>query len=85
LLLTKKSNRAPIIVLDIWDSFAKELEEKDRIKAEKTLVAIADNSHTRVVFVSEEPTRTTTDYLVDGVIELSRREKVSVSSGKSRC
>jgi KaiC/GvpD/RAD55 family RecA-like ATPase len=73
--LTKKSNRVPVIVLDTWDSFAKELEEKDRIKTEKTLVAIADNSHTRVVFVSEEPTRTTIDYLVDGVIELSRREE----------
>jgi KaiC/GvpD/RAD55 family RecA-like ATPase len=63
-----------IVVLDSWDAIAKELSEPERLKAEKSLLAMADNSAARVVFVSEEPNRTTMDYLVDGVVELSRTE-----------
>ena len=67
--------RVKVIVLDTWDGLAKEMEEKERLKAEKTLVALADSSKTRIVFVSEEPGKTTMDYLVDGIIELVRNEE----------
>jgi KaiC/GvpD/RAD55 family RecA-like ATPase len=66
---------APAVVLDTWDGIAKEMPESDRLKSEKMLIAVADRSKTRMIFVSEEPERTTMDYLVDGIVELRREEK----------
>ncbi len=65
----------PVVVLDTWDGIAKEMEAKERLKSEKMLIALADASKTRLVFVSEEPERTTMDYLVDGIVELKREEE----------
>jgi KaiC/GvpD/RAD55 family RecA-like ATPase len=73
-----RKRRAPgvkTIVLDTWDGLAKEMEDKERLKAEKTLIALADSSKARIIFVSEEPGRTTMDYLVDGIVELVRSEE----------
>ncbi|MCL5067584.1 MAG: hypothetical protein M1368_04445, partial [Thaumarchaeota archaeon] len=64
-----------LIVLDTWDGLAKEMDERERLKAEKTLIALADGSDSRIVFVSEEPGKTTMDYLVDGIVELVRSEE----------
>lgn len=76
LLSPKGKNKKPsFVVVDTWDALAKELEEKERLKAEKMLMALADSSKARIVFVSEEPGRTTMDYLVDGIIELVRSEE----------
>ena len=58
------------IVFDSWDALAKELDQKERLRAEKTLMALAHNSGAQLVFVSEEPGATTIDYLVDGILEL---------------
>ena len=74
-LLRSGQAKPSVIVVDTWDALAKELEEKERLKAEKTLMALADSSRARIVFVSEEPGRTTMDYLVDGIIELVRSEE----------
>jgi hypothetical protein len=62
------------IVLDTWDGLAKEMNDLERLKAEKTLASLADSMKVRMIFVSEEPARTTVDYLVDGIIELVRSE-----------
>jgi KaiC/GvpD/RAD55 family RecA-like ATPase len=58
------------IVFDSWDGLAKELDQTERLRAEKTLMALAHNSGAQLVFVSEEPGATTIDYLVDGILEL---------------
>ena len=58
------------IVFDSWDGLAKELEQKERLRAEKTLMALANNSRAQFIFVSEEPGATTIDYLVDGIVEV---------------
>jgi len=71
--LTAKKVRT--IVFDSWDGLAKELEPKERLRAEKTLMALANNSGAQLVFVSEEPGATTIDYLVDGILELVRVEE----------
>ncbi len=70
-VLKKIRVSSPVIVLDSWDAYAKEMDEKDRLKTEKTIVSIANVSKSRVIFVSEETRQTTLDYLVDGVVELS--------------
>ncbi len=64
------SNGASIIVLDSWDTFAKRMEPTLRMRTEGSIVNAARSFGARVVFVSEEPTQTTLDYVVDGVIEL---------------
>ena len=74
---SRRSRRVKAIVLDTWDGLAKEIDDKERLKAEKTLISLADSSKTQMIFVSEEPGRTTMDYLVDGIIELVRTEEHS--------
>jgi KaiC/GvpD/RAD55 family RecA-like ATPase len=74
--MSKKGPEAPpVLVLDTWDGIAKELGEAERLKAEKMLIAAADSSRARTIFVSEEPERTTMDYLVDGMVEMKRDEQ----------
>lgn len=73
--IRRHKSKTLAIALDTWDSIAKELDPKERLKAEKTLVAIGDNSKATLIFVSEEPGSTTIDYLVDGVVELTRKEE----------
>lgn len=75
---SRGKDRARAIVLDTWDAFAKEMEPTERIKAEKTLMALADTSDARIIFVSEEPDRTTMEYLVDGIVILRRVEEGGV-------
>jgi regulator of extracellular matrix RemA (YlzA/DUF370 family) len=68
--------RVRAIVLDTWDAIAKEPpNEKERLMAEKNLISLADNSEARVIFVSEEPGKTTMDFIVDGTVELVRTEE----------
>ena len=69
-----ESKSVRTIVFDSWDGLAKELDQKERLRAEKTLMAIANNSGAQFVFVSEEPGATTIDYLVDGILEVVRVE-----------
>jgi len=75
MLELRGDNQDVLVVLDTWDGLAKELDDKTRIKTEKTLIALADGSNARFIFVSEEPTKTTMDYLVDGIVELLRTEE----------
>lgn len=61
LLRAKGALKEPVIVFDTWDGIAKEMDEKDRVKMEKTIISMVDNSGVRAIFVSEEPERTTID------------------------
>ena len=54
------------------------MDPSERMKAEKTLMALADNTDARIIFVSEEPERTTMEYLVDGIVVLRRLEENGV-------
>jgi len=69
-----REKKTKVIVVDTWDAFAKEMEEKERMKAEKSLMALADTTEARIIFVSEEPDRTSMEYLVDGIVVLRRIE-----------
>jgi KaiC/GvpD/RAD55 family RecA-like ATPase len=70
-----KAQKVKTIVFDSWDGLAKELDPKERLRAEKTLMAVANNSGAQFIFVSEEPGATTIDYLVDGIVEVVRAEE----------
>ena len=71
----RKGGGPQIMVLDTWDGIAKEMDPTERLKAEKMLIAIADSTGTKTIFVSEEPERSTMDYLVDGIVEMKREER----------
>ncbi len=66
--------RLPLIVLDSLDALTRELDEKERLRVEKTLAAIVESSDSTLVIVSENPDITAADYLVDAVIELRDEE-----------
>src|SRR5271170_161767 len=40
------------VVFDSWDALAKEFDSKERLRAEKTLIAVSNNSGAQLVFVS---------------------------------
>ncbi len=60
----------PLILLDSWDAIAKELDTVERLKVEKSILLIVVQNKAKILFVSEEPNLTTTDYLVDAVVNL---------------
>lgn len=64
------SENGQVIALDSWDSIAKELDMIERLKVEKSLLLMAEAKRAKILFVSEEPSLTTTDYLVDAIIVL---------------
>lgn len=59
-----------VIILDSWDAIAKESDKNERLKAEKSMVYMADANDSMLIFISEEPEENTVSYLVDGVITL---------------
>ncbi len=63
-------SKEPLVIVDSWDTVAKELEKVEKLKTEKALVTIADARRAKLVFISEEPTSTSVDYAVDAVVTL---------------
>ncbi len=64
----------PFIVIDSWEGVAKRMGEKERQKTENVLISLVDKADANLILVSEEPERTTLDYLADGVVTLSRHD-----------
>lgn len=62
--------KEPLIILDSWDAIANRSERIERLKVEQSLALIALGNEAKLVFLSEEPQLTTTDYLVDAVVTL---------------
>ncbi len=72
------SNKRAFIVLDSWDALAKEIPLDERLKMEKSMLAMADANDGMLVFISEEPEMNTLAYLVDCVVTLGRDERHGV-------
>ncbi|MEM1951456.1 MAG: gas vesicle protein GvpD P-loop domain-containing protein, partial [Candidatus Nitrosocaldus sp.] len=62
------NSRRAFLVLDSWDALAKEIPMDERLKMEKSMLAVADANDGMLVFISEEPEMNTLAYLVDAVI-----------------
>jgi KaiC/GvpD/RAD55 family RecA-like ATPase len=60
----------PVVVLDSWDAAAKALTPAERLAAEQALLQTTEQAGGQLVFLSEEPHQTTTDYLVDAIVVL---------------
>ncbi len=68
---TKTLPKDPLIILDSWDGIAKRMNPIERQKIEQSLLVMAEANNARILFISEEPSLTTTDYVVDAVIALT--------------
>jgi len=66
--------KKPFIVIDSWEGVAKKMADKERHKTENVLISLVDKANANLILVSEEPERTTLDYLADGVVTLSRHD-----------
>jgi KaiC/GvpD/RAD55 family RecA-like ATPase len=64
----------PLIILDTWNSFARELDDKELAKAEHDLLTTVDKSEQKIVFVTEGLELTSIDYLVDAIVALRDNE-----------
>ena len=71
---TAQSLTKHLVVLDSWDAFARELDEKERLRVERSLVSMVESNQSKIVFVSEGPELTPLDYLVDAIVELRDEE-----------
>ena len=67
---SEKVGPESLIVLDSWDALSMKLEPTERMRVEQSLLAIAEASKAKLLFVSEEISLGTSDYFVDAVIQL---------------
>ncbi len=62
----------PTIVIDSWDSVADMMEKEAYYSNTRMLQSWRDKTRARLILIVEDPSDTTFDYLVDGVIVLRR-------------
>ena len=72
--VTEHAQKEQLVILDSWDTMAKQMSADERLGAERMLVAITEGGRTKIVFVSEEPENTSLGYLADAVVELKREK-----------
>lgn len=64
--------KAPIIVIDSWDAIASFMDKEARLNNERVLQTWRERAGAKLIFISEDPTDTTLDFLVDGIVELKQ-------------
>src|SRR5919199_2142371 len=65
--------KAPIIIIDSWDAIASFMDQEARLNNERVLQIWRERAGAKLIFITEDPTDTTLDFLVDGIVELERR------------
>src|SRR5712692_7391868 len=61
--------KAPIIIIDSWDAIASFMDKEARLNNERVLYTWRERAGAKLIFISENPTDTTLDFLVDGIVE----------------
>jgi archaellum biogenesis ATPase FlaH len=69
--------KAPIIVIDSWDAIASFMDKEARLNNERVLQTWRERAGAKLIFISEDPTDTTLDFLVDGIVELLRGVRIN--------
>lgn len=64
--------KAPIIVIDSWDAIASLMDKEARLNNERVLQTWRERAGAKLIFISEDPTDRTLDFLVDGIVELKQ-------------
>jgi KaiC/GvpD/RAD55 family RecA-like ATPase len=64
--------KSPIIIIDSWDAIASFMDREARLNNERVLQTWRERAGAKLIFISEQPTDTTLDFLVDGIVELKQ-------------
>ena len=64
--------KSPIIVIDSWDAIASFMDREARLNNERVLQTWRERAGAKLIFISEQPTDATLDFLVDGIVELKQ-------------
>ncbi|MDQ6667170.1 MAG: hypothetical protein M3Y53_02965 [Thermoproteota archaeon] len=65
--------KAPIIIIDSWDAIASFMDKEARLNNERVLQTWRERAGAKLIFISENPTDPTLDFLVDGIVELNQK------------
>jgi KaiC/GvpD/RAD55 family RecA-like ATPase len=64
--------KSPIIIIDSWDAIASFMDREARLNNERVLQTWRERAGAKLIFISEQPSDTTLDFLVDGIVELKQ-------------
>lgn len=64
--------KSPVIIIDSWDAIASFMDKEARLNNERVLETWRERAGAKLVFISEHPSDTTLDFLVDGIVELKQ-------------
>src|SRR5579872_6165635 len=65
--------RAPIIVIDSWDSIGFFMDKEASMSNSKVLQTWRERAGAKLIFVTENPEDRTLDFLADGIVELRQK------------
>ena len=65
--------KSPIIIIDSWDAIASFMDREARLNNERVLQTWRERAGAKLIFISEQPTDITLEFLVDGIVELKQR------------
>lgn len=64
--------KAPIIIIDSWDAIASFMDKEARLNNERVLQTWRERAGAKLIFISEDTSHSTLDFLVDGIAELDQ-------------
>jgi KaiC/GvpD/RAD55 family RecA-like ATPase len=64
--------KAPIIIIDSWDAIASFMDKEARLNNERVLQTWRERAGAKLIFISEDISHSTLDFLVDGIVELDQ-------------
>lgn len=64
--------KAPIIIIDSWDAIASFMDKEARLNNERVLQTWRERAGAKLIFISEDTSHSTLDFLVDGIVELDQ-------------
>ncbi|HEY8111049.1 MAG TPA: gas vesicle protein GvpD P-loop domain-containing protein [Candidatus Nitrosotenuis sp.] len=65
--------RSPMIIIDSWDAVGYFMDREAMMNNARVLQTWRERANAKMIFISEAPTDTTFDVLVDGIVELRQR------------
>lgn len=67
--------QSPVIIIDSWDAVGYFMDREALMNNARVLQTWRERAKAKMIFISEDPTNTTFDVLVDGIVELRQRHQ----------
>jgi KaiC/GvpD/RAD55 family RecA-like ATPase len=65
--------KAPLIIIDSWDAVASFMDREARLNNERVLQTWRERAGAKLIFINEDSTDTSLDFVVDGTVRLKQR------------